>query len=122
MALKMFGSALKSDMLQLPHHGWFNDGSSQELFYRTIDADLILWPAGGGKKYTFVRNGAAHLKYFEGYVNYYTEAELAAGKQVTQPNKIILLAGWQVTEVRLSKPTASAWTNYIRVEGNQTYE
>lgn len=122
MALKMFGSALKADMLQLPHHGWFNDGSSQELFYRTIDADLILWPAGGGKKYTFVRNGAAHLKYFEGYVNYYTEAELAAGKQVTQPNKIILLAGWQVTEVRLSKPTASAWTNYIRVEGNQTYE
>jgi hypothetical protein len=37
---KVYGSYLKSDMVQLAHHG-MNGG---DLLYKTIDADVVLWP------------------------------------------------------------------------------
>ena len=37
---KAYGDYLKSDMVQLAHHGV--DGG--ELLYQTIDADVVLWP------------------------------------------------------------------------------
>jgi hypothetical protein len=37
---KAYGDHLKSDMVQLAHHG-VNGG---ELLYQTIDADVVLWP------------------------------------------------------------------------------
>ena len=37
---KVYGNYLKSDMVQLAHHG-MNGGA---LLYQTIDADVVLWP------------------------------------------------------------------------------
>lgn len=38
-----YGSALKSDVVQLAHHG---EISSTEEFYRLIDPTIVLWPGG----------------------------------------------------------------------------
>ena len=41
--LKMYGETLKSDIIQVAHHGY--DGASAEL-NSAIDADIVLWPSG----------------------------------------------------------------------------
>jgi hypothetical protein len=38
-----YGDALKSDFVQLPHHG-HGDGGTDPRFYEKVNADYILWP------------------------------------------------------------------------------
>lgn len=109
--IRMYGDYLKSDILQVPHHGLFDGGTKN--FYAKVDADIILWPVATSH-YVTVRNSRAHLTYFSGYVNYYTEQELAERKgEVTVPDKIILVGGWLVTKIDLSADFSDRNFSYI---------
>ena len=67
--ISRYGSALKSDIIQVPHHG--NSGGTKEL-YRLVDPDIAIFPtsAVSYQKYTDKtwKNGA----------NYYLVTELAS--------------------------------------------
>ena len=45
VAATRYGKYLKSDILQVSHHG-YGDGSSDTTFYALVDADLVLVPGG----------------------------------------------------------------------------
>ena len=58
LAAKRYGDYLKSDFLQLSHHG-YGDGSSDHSFYEKVDAPVVLHPgtslSGSAERWAFDR-------------------------------------------------------------------
>ena len=63
VAATRYGNYLKSDILQVSHHG-YGDGSNDTTFYALVDADVVLVPGGStGSAQTWAANNAKEVYY-----------------------------------------------------------
>lgn len=72
--VQLYGSALKSDICQVGHHGYL--GASSEL-YKQIDPDYLLWP-GGSRSYENYKDTDYHV-----WVLKHAKQLWIAGSQIT---------------------------------------
>ena len=80
---KMYGDTLKSDFMQVAHHG-LNSGGTIKTLYQLIDAEYILYPAP--------------LNWYEGNINATANAYLASGSTTVQQ---IFVSGAQTVTLYL---------------------
>ena len=68
LAAKRYGDYLKSDFVQLAHHG-SGDGSSDSTFYQKVGAPIVLHPgtglSGGAERWAY-NNAAEKYSYGSG--------------------------------------------------------
>ena len=120
--LAAYGDDLKSDVLQVPHHGYYRgaNGARQDAFYSMVNPKFVVWPCGEERTYdtTHVNDSDADSK-FHGHTRV-----LAQNAQKRQ-NKWILdnLDGWEVDTAnnKVVNTAAGKNTGYISEGDNEIF-
>lgn len=95
--LAAYGEDLKSDVLQIPHHGYYRgaNGASQDRFYSTVSPKLVVWPCGEERTYdtTHVNDSDADSK-FHGHTRVLAQAAQRRQNEWVLDN----LDGWEIDD------------------------